>query len=267
MLATVHRPGSDAKPLAWVKTWAAGVLVFGGVLAAVLALGSTHGPRWQRVANGVEHRFLDARDVQADLVRFDLDVFDPTVHVPGAAAPLTAADAAKKWKAVAAINGGFFDPKWRPLGLRVAAGEKLSPLRARVDWGVFVTRDHRARIVHTREYEPTPADETAIQVGPRLLVDGAPVKLKPQVAYRSALAVGKQGRQLTLISTAIPVDANVLARALSRLGDFDSALLLDGGPSAQVFVQAGELALDRAGAYGVPDLLLIRRRESSPRLH
>lgn len=243
----------------WVAPWLGGALISG----AVLALGSTHAPRWDRVSRGIEHRFLDARDVQADLVRFDLDEFEPAVEVPGAGAPLTAADAAQKWKAVAAINGGFFDPQWRPLGLRLSAGQTRSPLRSRVDWGVFVTQSNRARIVHTNEYQPEAADQVAIQVGPRLLVDGAAVKLKPQVAYRSALALGKGGRHLTLVSTAIPVDANTLARALERLGDFDSALLLDGGPSAQLYVKAGALALDRPGAYGVPDLLLMRHRSNA----
>lgn len=232
----------------------------GAVLAAVLTMGATHAPRWESVGPGIEHRFLDARDVQADLVRFDLERFNPTLEIPGAAGPLTAAGLAKSHNAVAAINGGFFDPQWRPLGLRVSQGHVRSPLRSRADWGVFFTRAGRARIVHTSEYEPHPADETAIQVGPRLLIDGAAVKLKPQVAYRSALAVGHEGRQLTLVSTAVPVDANALAHALERLGEFDSALLLDGGPSAQLFVQTGTFAIDRPGAYGVPDLLVMQPR-------
>jgi hypothetical protein len=59
-----------------------------------------------------------------------------------------------------------------------------------------------------------------------------------------------------------PVDAATLGARLAALG-FTSALLLDGGPSTQLAVEAGSAGIP--GAYGVPDLLaLVRRARPSP---
>jgi uncharacterized protein YigE (DUF2233 family) len=158
-----------------------------------------------------------------------------------------------------AFNGGFFDTDWRPLGLRIAAGKTLIGLRPRVDWGVLVLRDERAQIVHSREFRPDPAIEQAIQVGPRLLVDGQPLRLKPQVSRRTAVALDRDGRTLTVVVTRVAASAQALAELLARLG-FHSALMLDGGPSSQLSAALGGLELDLRGGYAVPDALVVRRR-------
>jgi uncharacterized protein YigE (DUF2233 family) len=235
--------------------------VLGALVMGALAVGAANAPAWHPIENGLEHRLIEARDVQADLLRFDLDLFEANVELAPSQTPLTAVEAVSKHQATAAVNGGFFDPQWRPLGMRISHGTRKVPLRNHVDWGVFITRASRASIFHSRQYQATPDEASAIQVGPRLLVAGQPTKLKPQLAYRSALAVDGTGRYLTLVSTAIPVDASVLAKALARLGEFSDALLLDGGPSAQLFAKTGAFVIDRPGGYGVPDLLVIKRRQ------
>src|SRR5204862_7659460 len=111
-----------------------------------------------------------------------------------------------------------------------------------------------AAIVHSREFRPDARIEGAIQVGPRLLARGAPLKLKPQEARRSAVALDGEGRTLTLAVCESGIDANRLASLLARLG-FDSAPLLDGGASTQISVAAGSFSLDVPGMYGVPDAL------------
>jgi uncharacterized protein YigE (DUF2233 family) len=160
---------------------------------------------------------------------------------------------------VAAINGGFFDEDRHSLGLRIAGGKTAVPLRRGVDWGVLVVRAGRATIVHSRDFKPDARIEGAIQVGPRLLAAGRPLRLKPQAARRSAVALDRQGQALTLVVSRSPVEAAGLADLLARLG-FDSALLLDGGASTQISAAAGGFTLDIPGAYGVPDALVIRPR-------
>lgn len=243
------------------QPWLVGGVALGALVLGALALGAAHKPTWHRLENGLEHRQIEARDVQADLLRFDLSQFDADVEMTGGQTPVTAADAVTAHHATAAVNGGFFDPQWRPLGMRISHGLSRIPLRPHVDWGVFVIRSSRAHILHSRQYQATPVGDAGIQVGPRLLVAGQPTKLKPPLAYRSALAVDSTGRYLTVVSTAVPVDANVLAKALQRLGEFSDAVLLDGGPSAQLFAQSGSFVIDRPGGYGVPDLLVFKRRQ------
>ena len=93
---------------------------------------------WQPLAPGVERlRVLDD-GVDAELLRFDLTRFRPEVVVLGADRPRTAAALREETGAAAAVNGGFFDEEWRPLGLRIMGGKMVIGLRPRVDWGVLV---------------------------------------------------------------------------------------------------------------------------------
>ena len=58
---------------------------------------------------------------------------------------------ARKAGALAAINGGFFLPGYKPLGLLIVDGREVNPLR-RADWGIFLIQDNFPRIIHTAEY-------------------------------------------------------------------------------------------------------------------
>jgi hypothetical protein len=214
---------------------------------------------WQIVASGVEHLHVAEGGVDAELLRFDLTRCQPEVVVLGADRPRTAAALREETGAWAAVNGGFFDEDWRPLGLRIMSGKMVIGLRPRVDWGVLILRRGRARIVHSREFRADPAIEQAIQVGPRILLDGQPLRLKPQAARRTAVALDREGRSMTLVATYAPADATRLAELLAHLG-FDSALMFDGGPSSQLSAALGDLHLDLRGGYAVPDVLLVRPR-------
>jgi uncharacterized protein YigE (DUF2233 family) len=225
---------------------------------------------WEKVEPGVEHasvrtheeRALAAAGARIELYRFDLARFRPEVII-STARPFARQRAADVLRdnpdAVAAVNGGFFDDKGAPLGLRIARGKTIVPLRPHVDWGVLLISGGRARIVHSTELVAAPGVEAAIQVGPRILIDGLVPQLKPQAARRTAVALTKDGTSLTLVVAPTAVDAAELGARLAKLG-FYSALLLDGGPSTQLALKGdGERSV--AGAYGVPDLLaLIRRR-------
>lgn len=217
------------------------------------------GGGWRALAAGAEHLRVDDDGLRVELLRFDLAKYRPEIVVPGSERPRTAAALREETGAVAAINGGFFDPQWRSLGLRIATSKTIIGLRPRVDWGVLLVRGDRAQIVHSREFRADPAIEQAIQVGPRLLAGGQPLKLKPQSARRTAVALDRDGRTLTLVVTEGATEARRLAELLARLG-FHAALMLDGGPSTQLSAALGDLRLDLRGGYPVPDALLVRRR-------
>jgi hypothetical protein len=248
---------------------------------------------WRELAPGAERAVADDGDVRLDLFRFDLDRFDAEVVVSGRARPAharvwlegpghTAAEilhAAGANGVVAVVNGGFFDGNGRSLGLRLTHGDVAVPFRGKVDWGVFYVAAHRAHIVHSSEFVSRPGIDAAIQVGPRILIAGVVPKLKPQVARRTALAVDRDGKTLTLVVADEPVEAAQLGDRLAALG-FYSALLLDGGPSTQIAARVTANAsvstgthpnsaprpidpngrLDLPGGYPVPDLLAIVRR-------
>jgi hypothetical protein len=229
-------------------------------LLALVATAEVNNPApWQAIAPGAERLRFSENNLRLELFRFDLDRYRVDVIVPGPERPRSAAALRAETGAVAAVNGGFFDENWKSLGLRIAASKTVIGLRPRVDWGVLMVRGRRASIVHSREYRADPTTETAIQVGPRLLVDGQPLKLKPQSSRRTAVAIDKDGRFLTLVIADAPASAQRLAEALSGLG-FDAALMLDGGPSTQLSLELGEVRLSLPGGYAVPDGLLVHKR-------
>jgi uncharacterized protein YigE (DUF2233 family) len=268
---------------------------------------------WQPIVPGADRATLTSSGgAEILLLRFDLERFRAEVVVGKGSPPQrrTAADLRHGRGAVAAVNGGFFDERVVPLGLRIASGEARFGLRSKADWGVLVLAGRRARIVHTRDYPPplplvpaslgapagasheggpgsvsetvgpagagadsaagmgpgptaapvAPVIDGAIQVGPRLLVEGKPVKLRAQLARRTAVALDHDGRLLTLIVSAEPIEAGDLAAHLTAFGGFDSALFLDGGPSTQLSLELGTARAEIPGGYPVPDLLAIFAR-------
>jgi uncharacterized protein YigE (DUF2233 family) len=232
-------------------------LMMASLLIATSLLAATDG--WQPVAPGADALTIAEEGLTVDMIRFDLQRFRPEVVVLGPDRVKTAAALRRDLSAAVVINGGFFDEDRRSLGLRIAGGKTVVALRPRVDWGVLLLRPGRAEIVHSRHFKPDARIEGAIQVGPRLLSAGRPLRLKPQAARRSAVAVDRQGRVLTLVVAPAPIEAGRLAALLARLGFF-AALSLDGGASTQISAALGPFKLDVPGAYGVPDALVVRSR-------
>lgn len=222
---------------------------------------------WQEMGAGAAHATLTSSDgAKIQLYRFELPAFEAKVEVGRGKPPHaeTAAALRRKLHAIAVVNGGFFDERRAPLGLRIAAGEVRVPLRPHVDWGVLVIEGPSARIIHSRDWHPGDAAVGAIQVGPRLVVDGKPMKLKPALARRTAVALPRDGRALTLVIVDDFIDANELAARLADAG-FDTALMLDGGPSTQLSLELGATRVDVPGGYAVPDHLVIVPGASMPK--
>jgi hypothetical protein len=229
------------------------------LLTAAAPAGTPAPVAWTEMAAGADRATLTAADgTKLHLYRFAFPRFEAKVYVgPGKPPrPETAATLRQRLGAVAVVNGGFFDERRAPLGLRIASGQTRVPLRPHVDWGVLVIDGPSARIIHSREFRSGATAQNALQVGPRLLVDGMPLKLKPQLARRTAVALPRDGRSLTLVLVDDPIDANELAARLAEAG-FDSALMLDGGPSTQLALALGKEHADIPGGYPVPDLLVI----------
>jgi uncharacterized protein YigE (DUF2233 family) len=164
---------------------------------------------------------------------------------------------ARRAQALAAINGGFFLPDYRPLGILIVDGRPANPLR-KADWGVFLMQDKRPRIIHTNEFHIEGSITQALQVGPRLVVEGKEKIMKKQVARRSALGITRN-QQIILLNTE---DTEVYLQDLARIfglppseGGLDcrDALALDGGGSAQMYAEYKSLNIDIPGQWAVPN--------------
>jgi uncharacterized protein YigE (DUF2233 family) len=225
-------------------------------------------PAWKAVANGIDRIVVRSPDgaeepfrllaYRLDLSRFTVAAAEASAYGPGRTTAL-AGEMADRSRAVLAVNGPFFDENDRPLGLVVSGGRQLTPLR-NADWGVLYVAGDRAFLTHTKDW-PTerPADVAfAIQVGPRMIVQGQVLRLKNQFARRAALCIPPGGRSLVVVITESGIAesgdfAELLARAPAGggLGCRD-AVMLDGGPSAQLAVRAGGIRQDISEGRQVP---------------
>ena len=218
---------------------------------------------WETIARGVELREFQSAATSQDLAVeiTALRVAPNRVHIVSGA-KLEAAQWRQKSRAIAVVNGGYFDPQGHSLGLRISDNKRLQNLHP-ADWGVFLVENNRARIIHTRDYKALRAQGKtyrvleAIQCGPRLVVAGKFTKLKAQWARRTALGIDRKGRVVIAIA-----DGELSFAAWQKVWRDDlgcpNALNLDGGGSTQLSLRAGKTTRDVSGLWPVPDAVCVR---------
>jgi len=226
------------------------------LLVLLLAvLGSLAAASGDAVGGGsapLSYRFVEtpagvgAHLLTADLSRVELRLIQATDFGESA---LTVRQFAERSGATAVFNGPFFDLDGSPMGLLIVDGVERVALRP-VDWGVFVWDGVRPSIVHTNDWKPAAGVLQAFQVGPRLLVDGAPLSLKRQSARRTALCVQPDGRIEVLVA-GTAVWADDLAAFFAAEGCTD-ALNLDGGTSTQLYLRRSGIVVEEPGGVAVP---------------
>ena len=261
--------GADGRPIAPIASrrewrWVVGLLV---VALPLLSAGDGGGPN--ELSAGLSYSEVPHPAFRLGVLAIDPELLSLRVldaRATGEKA-LTARGFADRFGAVAVVNGGFFDEHYRPLGLLVCDGVERNPLR-RADWGVFFLVGKRPRVVHTRDYEPGAAVEQAIQAGPRLVVDGRPLALKPQTARRSMVGIDATGRVYLAVSIAGAPLLSDLAELLARGTDdgglgLSYALNLDGGPSTQLFASLRDFTVDEPGGWAVPSAIGVFPREAA----
>ena len=195
-----------------------------------------------------------------DLARHDLRIED--------AAMTTALDAIlTRTGAELVVNGGFFDPEGRPVGLAISDGVILSKL-AGLSGGVLTYDGSRARLFSAEDYAAGDGSRFAIQCRPRLVVDRQ-VNVKSddgKRAERTALCTREGGRTVDVVIVRGSDDGEspgpsllALARHLTSAG-CESALNLDGGPSSGVAWREGEAVRLLAPRGPVRHVVVFRER-------
>jgi uncharacterized protein YigE (DUF2233 family) len=187
---------------------------------------------------GVEHRHIVLQNSH-EKATVDLAFFSPksaTLRVidnPDGSENL--ANAMSRDNFIAGVNGGYFDTRFRPLGLRVIDGATRSPLfRARLLTGVLCGSSRGIEIVRLSEFAQKKKCQAAIECGPFLIDGGMPVRRLDQSrnARRTFVAVTRGGDTALGISSSLSLAE--LAGALTAFPDFKiwRGLNLDGGSSS-----------------------------------
>ncbi|MCW5588681.1 MAG: phosphodiester glycosidase family protein [Legionellales bacterium] len=221
---------------------------------------------WQMLAPQMEysemHFPLNQGDTVIHAFRFDLSHYHLQLVFARDQQQMSASvkSLALQTRAWLAINGGFFSPELKPLGLRVTQGKLLNSLKDTSWWGIFaITRHHRAMIVAKKDFRLSPDIQFALQAGPRLLINGAIPSLKDGYKERSAIGITGDNRIIILVSDGTPLSTTQLAEIMQDKTGLNcrDALNLDGGSSSQLYATIKHFTLDIPSFREVSDAIIV----------
>lgn len=192
---------------------------------------------------------LSWKDVTFSVVCFD----DREFHLRVADQPdgcgslwMNAKSAAITRQAVAAINGGFFTPEGKPLGLLVEDGTQRGSLNtSSLGSGFYTSTPAGCALIRRDPDLPTNHALHAgelLQSGPFLVEDGAVTSGLSNDKRRRRSFLAWNGRHHWIMGQTSPTSLHALANALIELPigklRITTALNLDGGSSSDLWVSA-----------------------------
>ena len=225
------------------------------IILAALLLASAARAQWNGVGPGVDFQEFTGANYDVYVTRIDLTNDDiRVIATRDGERGLKVSDFAKREKALAAINGDYFDDKFNPIGLVVdpCGGVRLGIKQTPREQVVAVS-GHRASVQSQSDVDPDdePID-AAVSGWPVLVRDCDPLtssELPGSSAFtrsphpRTAVGISDDGKTLYFVvadgrRTGIP------GMTLARLAEFMadklhvcSAVNLDGGGSAAMWVR------------------------------
>ncbi|KTD21704.1 Exopolysaccharide biosynthesis protein related to N-acetylglucosamine-1-phosphodiester alpha-N-acetylglucosaminidase [Legionella londiniensis] len=226
---------------------------------------------WRNIASGIEYQDIganifnpwshihvfriDLKNNQFDLIFAD-DLSRPHASIH---------EFAQHSKALIALNGGFFDKKFRPLGLRISNQHLENPLKRISWWGIFYIKNQKPYLTSLRQYKHDKKIDFALQSGPRLIINGRIPSLKAGIAERSALGITKDNRVIVLVTENSPMSTTNLAELMqSPPLECRDALNLDGGSSSQLTADIDSFQVNVHNFSHISDAIVIRGLNSSP---
>ena len=192
---------------------------------------------------------------------FKMDPHQVKMDILLSAEGLTASEFRKRHQSVLVINGSFFDVNGKSMGLMIRHGVEANPLRQN-SWPVFLLggKDAKTPFIITREewqknQKKYGNVQLALQVGPRLVVDGKIQSFKESLSdKRSAIGITKDGQLLIAMSES-PLWLKDWATLLSRY--CVTALNLDGGGSSQISFHDKGISINIDGDTPVPNAISV----------
>ena len=243
----------------------------------VLLLVSTASAQWTQIstqsepspARGLEHRYVVVEDSGAgDRASLELAIFstkscrlriidrpsEPRVDLE---------EVMGRGNFLAAVNGGYFDPDYKPIGLLIVDGMIIAPLqRARLLSGVLSASAKKIQISRVAEFSLAQKPDAAIESGPMIVDLGKSVRglEATRLARRTFVAIGAGDKAaLGFCSDVTLADlSNILATTLTSDFKIQRALNLDGGSSSAFwFKRANGSAFSIAEEKPVRDFVAI----------
>jgi hypothetical protein len=208
----------------------------------------------------VVHRHIDLAEFETNnRAMVDLALFSSkscTLRVIDNEDGVNLSDAMRRTNCIAGINGGYFDPNFAPLGLRIIDGKVTSRLtRGRLMSGVLAS-DNAIHIFRVAEFSLRQKPNAAIECGPFLVDLAKPVRgLEVIRAARRTFAATGSGDRAALGFCSDVTLADLASILATSLGDFkiQRALNLDGGSSSAFWFRR-----DDGSAFSIPEEKTVR---------
>ena len=169
------------------------------------------------------------------------------------------AHAMRQQRCLAGVNGGYFDPDYRPIGLLIAGGNMVAPLqRARLITGVLTASARGVQILRAREFSRPEKVNAAVQCGPFLVDHYERIRGldDSRSARRTFAATGTNDRIELGVCSEISLAKLAKILATTRLADdlkIQRSLNLDGGSSSAFW-----LAQENGSAFSIPEQKPVR---------
>lgn len=154
-------------------------------------------------------------------------------------------DLSIKAKSILAINANFFDENGKALGLVISRGIKHQNIHygGGTLTGIFQVDQKGVSIINRSDFQASLVTE-AVQSGPRLIIQGKAVKSiknPDSVSKRAGICINKKHEIIIFISSGL---MGISMRQVQQILESDGincfdALNLDGGGSAQLYLQGG----------------------------
>jgi hypothetical protein len=204
---------------------------------------------------GIEHRHVVVENSAGDRLDFDVAIFSARacrLHVIDNPDGKTLAAAMQREKCVCGVNGGYFDAKFKPIGLRITDGRSLSPLRrAHLVTGILQS-DGGMDVIRVGEFSPKGKTIAAIQSGPFLVEESKRVRglNDSQLARRTFVGIATNDRVLLGVCSDVSLSqlADILATTpVAADYKLRRAMNLDGGSSSAFW-----FARENGSAFSIP---------------
>ncbi len=223
---------------------------------------------WIQAVPGVDLRYEDWKSPGVDedtvvIVRFNLSHVHISVGYQPTK-PMGISEWMKQERALAVINGGYFDQQNQTEGLVVSNGEAFGTTYT--GFGGMLSVDAQGNVslrsLSDQPYDPNNEQlQQATQSSPMLIVNGKRTQFSADAASsrRSVVAIDKQGRLLLITSSAQAFTLDELADLLASSDlSIKTALNLDGGASTGLYVNARNQHVAIDSFVGLPIVIVVK---------
>jgi exopolysaccharide biosynthesis protein len=223
---------------------------------------------WYKSSTGIELRYESWKSPGNNQDTVTIARFDPhRIHLSVGYQPdkpLSLNDWMKKTKAIAVINGGYFDEENHPTGLLVADGQSYGTSYQGFGGMLSVSTKGKIDLRSLRQQPYDPSSEQlqeAVQSSPMLMLGGKRTTFNDNAVTdrRTVVAIDKQGKLLIIIVPGRSFSLDELADLLasSDLG-ITIALNLDGGASTGLYLNSGKKNIMIEPITTLPIVLIIK---------